>query len=42
MIYTAKPFNRSEKYLWDCNYVGALKSIDMARVFPIWRFPRRT
>ncbi|OAO13517.1 NAD(P)-binding Rossmann-fold-containing protein [Blastocystis sp. ATCC 50177/Nand II] len=38
MIYTAKPFNRSEKYLWDCNYVGALKSIDMARKMKANRF----
>ena len=33
MIYTTKPTYGSEKKLWECNYEGALQSIEMARVF---------
>ena len=32
MIYATKPAYRSSKRLWECNYEGALQSIEMARV----------
>ena len=33
MIYTTKPSYPSSKLLWECNYEGALQSIEMARVW---------
>ena len=35
MVYTTKPFNHNERNLWDCNYLGALESIEMARVVSV-------
>ena len=32
MIYATKSAYRSTKRLWECNYEGALQSIEMARV----------
>ena len=38
MVYTTKPSYGSEKRLWECNYEGALQSIEMARKMRANRF----
>ena len=38
MIYTTRPSYRNEKRLWECNYEGALHSIEMARQMKANRF----
>ena len=34
MVYATKTVYRNNKRFWECNYEGALQSIEMARVSP--------
>ncbi|KAK8807629.1 hypothetical protein WA171_000582, partial [Blastocystis sp. BT1] len=38
MVYTTKPVYRSKQRLWECNFEGALQSIEMARKMHANRF----